>query len=231
MIEKYGVDVSHHNGSIDWNKASPYISFVMIRAGYGQGNVDDRFLENVTALKKLGIPFGIYWFSYALTPEMAIQEADYAIDLIEKYNFKLDYPIAYDYEYASEEFAKRKGYNVSADDIEAMARAFLDRVKERGYMPMLYANPDYIARYYMNIKRRYDLWIAQWGNEKPVNDCAIWQKSSKHTIPGFSGYVDYNVCYEDYPKDTETEDTNETLDNMIWYLEYCLNKLKAWRDS
>ena len=63
-----GIDVSEHQGVIDWDKlaASGEVDFVMIRAGYGQGTQDEFWLDNVAACTRLGIPFGVYWFSYAL---------------------------------------------------------------------------------------------------------------------------------------------------------------------
>src|SRR5699024_12606341 len=79
----------------------PYTTlFRSLRAGYGQGNVDPKFGRNASECERLGIPFGIYWFSYAYTPEMAAKEALYALEAVRPY--KMDYPLAFDYERSEE---------------------------------------------------------------------------------------------------------------------------------
>ena len=71
-------DFSVHNGRIDWDRLKESgVDFVMLRAGYGKNNIDERFYDNASACMRLGIPFGIYWFSYAYTEEMAEREAGY----------------------------------------------------------------------------------------------------------------------------------------------------------
>lgn len=81
-----GIDVSRWQGKIDWKKAkNAGVEFAMIRGGYGENHVDSRFHENARGANAAGIPMGIYWFSYALNPEMARKEAQYAVALARQY--------------------------------------------------------------------------------------------------------------------------------------------------
>ena len=92
-----GIDVSRHQGTIDWNSVKPNIDFAIIRAGFGKNNIDAKARRNVSECERLGIPYGLYWFSYALHPEMAKKEAEYMIDFIGEH--RPEYPIVYDFEY------------------------------------------------------------------------------------------------------------------------------------
>ena len=192
-----GIDVSVHNGTIDWNKVSQHIDFAILRAGYGKGNVDSMFNRNADLCTKLGIPFGAYWFSYALNEEMAVKEADYCCDVIEKY--KVLYPVCYDWEYDSDSYAQRNGINMSNSKRYNFARAFLKRIEERGYYAMNYTNIDYLNKGFKNLTKEFDTWLAQWGTEKPSVFCGIWQDNENAWIEGV-GYVDSNISYNDYPK-------------------------------
>ena len=80
-----GIDVSNHNGKIDWSKANKDIDFAMIRAGYSL-STDARFEENIKMCNTLGIPAGIYWFSYALSKDGVLNEAKKCIKTIEQFN-------------------------------------------------------------------------------------------------------------------------------------------------
>lgn len=82
-------DVSVHNGLIDWDQIqADGVDFVMIRAGYGRNNIDERFVDNASACVRLGILFGVYWFSYGYTAAMADQEAACALEAVQKYRLK-----------------------------------------------------------------------------------------------------------------------------------------------
>ena len=198
MTKSKGIDVSYHNGIIEWETVRKYVNFAMIRAGYGRGNIDEKFYRNSVECERNNIPYGYYWFSYAYTPEMAIMEADYCCDLITP--FSPTYPIAFDFEYGSIEYAKRHGYNLTAEDVVAICTAFLNRVEERGYYAMLYSNIDFLERYNLkSLTDRYALWIAKWSNTPPSSyKYGIWQYGIGE-IEGV-GKVDMNVCVKDYDK-------------------------------
>lgn len=199
-----GIDVSQHQGTIDWGKVKPSIDFAIIRAGYGKNNIDTYAKLNITRCKALGIPFGIYWFSYAYTVEMAIAEANYCIDFVEKCYKELkafpEYPICFDFEYDSYNYALKQGYRLFPEDCVKIAKAFLNRVEERGYYAMNYSNLDYLNNHgFNNLLDKYDLWYARWGLKSPDKSCGIWQDSSTGFIEGINGKVDTDISYKDYP--------------------------------
>ena len=193
-----GIDVSKHNGVINYSLLKGKIDFVMIRAGYGKNNIDAKLQANVTGAKQNGLHFGFYWFSYALTKEMAYNEANYICDIADKHH--PDFPIAYDWEYDSDKYASKQGKKLTNAERVLFAKTFLKRVEERGYYAMNYANVDYLKNYgFKDLLNDFDLWLAQWGTKEPSINCGIWQYSSGGKLSGISGNVDLNVSYKDYP--------------------------------
>lgn len=197
-----GIDVSKHNGTIDWAKAKASgIQFAMIRAGYGQTNIDPQFKRNISECNRLGIPCGVYWFSYAYTEEMARKEAAACLSAIKPY--KLDYPVAFDFEYDSVDYAAKKGVTITKALASRITKAFCGAVEAAGYYVLNYANADYLSRYFdAEVRAAYDLWLAQWPKAPNLSsppECGIWQYSSTGSVPGISGNVDLNAAYKDYP--------------------------------
>ena len=91
-MELFGIDVSQYQGNIDWNQVKDAgVKFALIRGGYGKNNIDPYFHQNAKGATAVRIPIGIYWFSYALNTEMAVNEAKYAIDLAKQYNVTWPY--------------------------------------------------------------------------------------------------------------------------------------------
>lgn len=201
---KKGIDVSQWQGVIDWTKVKAAgIEFAMIRAGYGQNNIDPQFKRNISECNRLGIPCGIYWFSYAYTEAMAIREAEYALAAVEPY--KLEYPIAFDYEGASVDYAKKNGVVPDKAHVTALANAFCGRIEQAKYYAMVYTNPAYLSQYYDSyVPKSYDIWLAQWPANpdpaaKPAQAGGIWQYTNSGTVAGISGRVDMDAAYYDYP--------------------------------
>lgn len=198
-----GIDVSQWQGTIDWQKVkNSGVKFAMIRAGYGQNNIDTQFKRNISECNRLGIPCGVYWFSYALNAEMAKQEALYALAAVKPY--VLDYPIAFDFEGDSINYAAKNGITITKEMASEFARAFCGVLEGSRYYAMVYTNPDYLNRYYdSEIPVQYDLWLAQWPNNPnpvtPPRGCGIWQYGNDGVIAGISGRVDINAAYKDYP--------------------------------
>lgn len=201
---KKGIDVSKWQGTVDWEKVKAAgIEFAMLRAGYGQGNIDPQFVRSADECTRLGIPFGVYWFSYAYTTEMATQEAKFCIDAVSKY--RLSYPVAFDFEYDSVDYASEQGVAVTKELASAMARAFCSTVEDNGYYPMIYANPNYLSAYFdRDLPMEYDIWLAQWPRnpdpaQEPAQAGGMWQYTSSGTVAGISGRVDLDAAYKDYP--------------------------------
>ena len=205
MTYKKGIDVSKWQGAIDWEKAkADGVEFAMLRAGYGQTGVDEYFERNAQECTRLGIPFGVYWFSYAYNTTLAEREAERCIKMIEKY--EIAYPVAWDYEYDSyNHTVKNYGFAPGKTLISDMARAFLEKIKAAGYYPALYANPDYLTNHFDDdVAQRYDIWLAQWPavanpNNKPTRAGGLWQYTSSGSVAGINGRVDMNYAYYDYP--------------------------------
>lgn len=192
-----GIDVSQWQGNIDWQKVKGAgVQFAMLRAGYGQNNLDTKFHRNAQGAVTAGILIGLYWFSYALNVEMARKEAQYAVELAKKY--KITWPIAYDLEYDTVSYAAKNGITITKSLATQMAIAFCEEIKNLGYIPMVYTNLDYLNRYFDRRKLPYDLWYAQYASTASVTDKEIWQYSSKGSVPGISGNVDMNHGYKDY---------------------------------
>lgn len=196
---KKGVDLSTHNVVTDWNKVSKAVDFILLRAGYGRGNIDQKFVPYAAACMQRGIPLGLYWFSYAYAPEMAKKEALYCIEQAKKY--KITYPIAFDFEYDSIRYARDRGISLTKDDVMDMTVAFCEEVKAAGYIPAVYTNKDYGSRYFnlTELKvRGYNIWYAYYNKTSDRDDAALWQYTSSGSVSGISGKVDMNISFVDY---------------------------------
>lgn len=220
---KKGVDVSTHNGKINWSKVKGKIDFAMIRAGYSK-TFDARVTNNINGCRANRIPYGLYWFSYALTVEDAIKEANTLCDFADMCD--ATYPLAYDWEYGSDNYAAKCGVKMTNAKREEFARAFLNRVEERGYYAMIYTNLDYLSKGFANLISRYDLWLANWGVSKPKKSCGIWQTTDSGNVEGI-GKCDLDICYKDYPtiiaamkknkiEQSANKNTLEDIKNKYW---------------
>ena len=200
-----GVDISTHNGNVNIKRVRDAgMERIGIRAGYGNNNTDKMFNQNALACVNLGVPVLLYWFSYAYTVEMAKKEAEFAVEHAKKYWEKC--PIAFDLEYDSVRYARTKGVNIDKELATEMAVAFMRRVKELGYIPVIYSNKDYLKNYFDmdKIKIRFDkvyLWYARYASAittEERNKADIWQFTSKGRVDGINGDVDLNEFYTDF---------------------------------
>lgn len=204
MEYRKGIDVSKWQGTIDWEAVRQSgIEFAMLRAGYGRGNADECFSQNAESCERLGIPYGAYWFSYAYTPEMAGDEARHCLQALS--GRKLSYPVAFDFEGDSVEFAEKNGVAVTKQLASAMAREFCSAVKAGGRYPIIYTNPSFLQRYFdPKLPEQYDIWLAQWPAKPdpaapPAGAGGMWQYSSTGSVKGINGRVDLDAAYRDYP--------------------------------
>ena len=215
-----GVDISTHNGNVDIKRVRDAgYKRIGIRAGYGKNNTDQKFDRNALACANLGVPVLLYWFSYAYTVEMAAKEAEFAVEHAKKYWEKC--PIAFDLEYDSIRYARTKGVNINMELATAMAVAFMRRVEELGYTPVLYSNKDYLKNYFdlNKIKIRFNkmyLWYARYASAittEERNKADIWQFTSKGRVDGINGDVDLNEFYTQFD-DIPTEPKNNSICNI-----------------
>lgn len=190
-------DLSTHNGLVNWDKLKEEgVEFVMLRAGYGRNNIDERFYDNASACVRLGIPFGIYWFSYALSEQMAEQEAEYAIAAISRYLIRC--PISYDLEYDTVRYASTKGITIDKALATKMVDAFCSRVERAGFEAWNYSNKDYLQRMFDSaLLNKYPLWFARYNDVPGRSGMVMWQRSSSGTVNGISGRVDMNYAYRE----------------------------------
>lgn len=207
-----GIDISEHQGVIDWNKVKDHVDFVMLRAGYGKNNIDKQFERNIKECNRLGIPVGIYWFSYALNEDMARQEAKYALEAVK--NYRLEYPISFDLEYDTLNYAKKNGVNIDKRLATNMVKAFCSEIEAAKYYAMNYTNQDFINNhFYFNEIERYCPWYAWYNKELDRSNVGMWQYSDKGTIPGIQGSsVDLDYARVDFAKDIKNRHLNN-IDN------------------
>ena len=193
-----GIDVSRHQGDIDWDSVNPHIDFSMIRAGFGKNHIDAKVRRNVSECERLGIPYGLYWFSYALHPEMAKKEAEYLIEFIGEH--KPEYPIVYDFEYDTVTHVTKNGVSINRQFVLDCTEEFCRTLEEHGFYAMFYTNQDYYQRYYQasKVAEKYDMWYARY-SQSAGRKVTLWQYSDKGKLPGISGYVDLDRTERDYP--------------------------------
>lgn len=192
-----GIDVSEFQGNINWEAVKHAgIQFAMVRAGYGASNIDQQFRKNANECNRVGIPLGIYWFSYAYTALMAEQEAESCLETIEDFN--VSYPVCFNFEYDSIRYANQRGISMSKRLASELATAFCSRVEKSGYFAMYYSNPNYLSRVFApSLRQSYALWFAQYANTPSADDIAVWQYTSNGTVDGISGKVNRNIAQYD----------------------------------
>ena len=199
---KQGIDISAWQGNIDWDQVKNCIEAVIIRAGYGKNNIDQKWVPNAEAVRDSSLDVGAYWFSYAYTADMAYMEGCSAANAVKNKFGDRQIPIAFDLEYDSVTYAAKKGVKIGRAEATLFAIRFLTAVKEFGYRPMLYTNIDYIRNYFDLGAIRAAipdllLWVACWGSEPKDYNMAVWQYSSKGSVAGIIGNVDMDEVYVD----------------------------------
>ena len=190
-MKKVLIDVSEHQGMIDWQKAMYHIDGAILRCGYGgdyEDQDDEKFKRNADECTRLGIPFGVYIYSYAKSTMAAQFEADHVLRLIKDY--KLSYPVYLDLEQSGTE-----------NGAVERAIAFGDIIEKAGYWCGIYANLYWWETILKKGLERFTKWVAQYNVacEYDGANLDIWQFTSKGNVPGISGNVDMNECYRDFP--------------------------------
>ena len=199
---KSGIDVSAHQGKIDWSKVKA--DFAILRAGYGKviSQKDEYFEANYAGAKAAGIPVGAYWYSYAMTPDDAEKEADVFIQVLKGKQF--EYPVYFDIE-------EEKQLALGRTKVSAIIRAFLEKVEKAGYWVGLYMSASPLTNLVEDsIRVRYAVWVAHVGVSKPSysGQYGMWQYSWNGKISGISGDVDLDYAYVDYPAQIKAKGLN-----------------------
>lgn len=206
-----GVDISEHNGSVNFSTLKNNgVEFVIIRLGYGSNytNQDDkRFAENVKKAEAAGMPWGAYLYSYAKNTSMAKSEAEHALRLL-KGKTPL-YGVWYDVE----------DPQLSGVDVVATSQTFCDAMEDAGYYAGIYASLSWLNGSLNSSKLdKYDKWVAQWNSSCTYKKAyGIWQYTDKLVIGGKN--FDGNWAYKDYPSIIKAMngETEEEDDEMLTY--------------
>lgn len=194
-----GIDVSSHQGNIDWNLvAQDGVEFAIIRVGYrGYGSegrlvVDEKFENNIKGATAAGIKVGVYFFSQAINEAELLEEANLVLEQIAPY--KIECPVVYDVEKTS---AQGRMNAISVEERTQLTKLFCQTIADAGYRPMIYHNTE-MGALLINIAELedYDKWYASYSDQMfyPY-DYKIWQYSDKGKIQGISTDVDLNICF------------------------------------
>ena len=214
------IDVSAHNGAIDWRKvAAAGIKGAIIRAGYGNSvsQQDTAFRANITGAVKAGLKAAVYYFSYADSVADALKEWAACRQIIAPYRTKILF-VTLDYEYDSVDYYRRiHGAAPSKALINQTVGAFLSAAKADGWKTALYTNNDYRRNIFTAATlNAWDyLWLADYTGGPDI-PCAIQQTTSSGRVPGISGSVDLDTVFAaigtvppPYTVDTTTDVTIE----------------------
>lgn len=203
------IDVSGHDGLIDWDSAKEHIDGVIIRIGYGNDYAyqdDKQAVQNMDECERLGIPYGVYIYSYAMTMQETESEISHTLRMLKGRN-----PVRgvwFDMEDA-DEYKKNHGMDVYSEEDRTLLTdiciRFIEEMHSRGYITGVYANYDYYKnvldtnRLYMT--EGFNMWLAHWDVEEPDMDCMMWQfgayRIGDHEFDGNIYYADYSSPYKD----------------------------------
>ena len=193
------IDVSRYQGTIDWEQVKNKVGGAMLKTvstnkSFGGIYIDPTFELNYQECKRLGIPVGVYYYTYAQTPERVAEELAKLREALTGKTFEL--PVTVDVE-------DNKLKPLSADALTDLVISAADAIENWGLYAMVYTYT-YYSNTELNMDRlsAYDLWIADYTGKRPSRKHGMWQYTSKHYMPGVpeqDGLVDMSHVYKDYP--------------------------------
>ncbi len=194
------IDISSWQEDIDFEslKESNLIDYVIVRLGYGTNNndnpiLDNKFERNINELNRLDIPYGIYFYGYASSIESSTLEANFTIEMIEKYNIKLSMPIFYD-----AELKEFNGTIYTNDIYNEVINNYIKILNEKGYKEVgVYSNLNMFLNGGLNtLDKKIPRWISEYYYRCEYPDEYIgWQYTNSYKIPGTNQLVDMNIFY------------------------------------
>ena len=193
-----GIDVSAHQGEIDWAAvAADGVEYAMIRVGYrgytkGDTSLDELFYDNVAGAQKHGIQVGVYFFSQAISEQEAVEEAELVLRAIE--GLEITYPVIFDWEDIPQE-ARTDGMDPVT--LTNCAQAFCSTIEEAGYTAGIYFNQAYgYQEYNLLALDAYVFWLAQYADAPSFYyDFQMWQYTNAGQVHGIEGDVDLNLSF------------------------------------
>ena len=196
-----GIDVSYHQKDIDFKKVKASgVDFVMIRVAY-RGYESGKIVEDTYArtyleqAKEAGLDIGVYFFSQAITPEEAEEEAYFVLGIIKDYEITM--PVVYDWENVSADDART--HNMDRRTLTDCSKVFLETIEAAGYWPMLYFNRRQSERLlYLSELKDYDFWLAAYTDRMRFPyKIKMWQYTESGHVPGVEGDCDINIFFPD----------------------------------
>lgn len=194
-IKKLGLDISKHNGDVDFNlikKAG--VSYVILRAGYGKiaGQKDSKFDVNYARAKEAGLNVGAYWYSYAESTIDVEMEANACLSVIA--GKKFEYPIYFDLE-------ESRQFKLGSIFCTNCVNLFCDMLETNGYFAGLYMSKSPMIQYISpETRKKYALWVAQYASKCTYPEpYGMWQFSPNGMLMGHNVWFDLNECNVDYP--------------------------------
>lgn len=195
---RLGIDVSYHQGNIDWQAVSEAgFEFAFVRVGYrgygqaGSLQADKQYVRNITEAQKYGLDVGVYFFAQAIDEKEALEEAEFVISLLEDYELQL--PVVYDPESILD--APARTDDVSGEQFTSNTVVFCDTIKEAGYEAAVYSNMLWEA-FELDLTQLKDvpIWYADYEAipQTPYN-FEYWQYSNEARVPGVSGVCDVDI--------------------------------------
>lgn len=193
-----GIDVSNAQGNIDWAQVKKSgVEFAIIRVGWGSDSAtqdDPKFNEYAKQCEKVGIPYGVYLYSYALNIDSAKSEANHTLRMLGDHKPK--YGVWFDMEDA-DHYKQKHGIDVykSRQLLTDICKTYCEAIKAHGYDVGIYASYDYWKNVLYKDQLNYPIWLAIWGPSKPPMDCKIWQYTDAGKVDGINGRVDMDIMY------------------------------------
>ena len=195
--QKVVIDVSFANNNIDWDKAWNTGKFdaVIMRLGFGSRSIDAQFYNNLAALKRLGIPYSVYLFSYAENYNEAVSEANFVINTMRKNGVYPSLDVYLDLEYWYNSSTGHTSNNISKESYEVIVKTFVSLLNQSGYKAGVYASKNYALERFNANTRPYVTWIAQYNSTCTYPEPYYgWQYTNDGWIDGI-GRVDMSYFY------------------------------------
>ena len=190
-----GLDVSRWQGDINFQEVKDAgVEFVFVRVGSQRGvggeyYIDPKFHQNIKGFNEVGIPVGIYFYSYADSIKSAKTEAKWVVEQLKGY--KVDLPVVFDWE----NWSFFQEFGVSFYNLTEIAKSYLNVIEDAGYEGMLYSSKNYLENVWY--KTKYPVWLAHYTDKTNYEgEYKVWQLCANGRVSGINGNVDINVMYK-----------------------------------
>lgn len=234
------VDVSQHNGNINWPSVAKKVDAAIIRVGFrgygaaGTLSVDAKFKTNIEAALRANLPVGVYWCTQALSDAEAKQEAEYVAGLLKPY--KITYPVYLDSEWM-EPNAQGRADQISKARRTQYALTWMRAIQSYGYKAGLYTGESWYTEFMDGPsidKAGFEIWLAKYSrsNTKPKHRHDAWQYTDSATVTGIPTKADLSHFYVDYAAEaakTVGAEYREAVKKRFGLEDHTLDYLAAYK--